>query len=59
MHSKYNEIESLIEDLIENTITEYFEACFSSKKDCRIGFKILLEKLDEYDESVFDSLFDN
>ena len=59
MYSKYNEIESIVEDLIENTIVEYFEGCFSSKKQCKIALKVLIEQLDELDETVFDDLFDN
>lgn len=59
MYSKYNEIESVVEDLIENTIVDYFEGCFSTKKECKLALKLLIEKLDDLDETVFDELFDN
>lgn len=59
MYSKYNEIESVVEDLVENTIVDYFEGCFSTKKECKLALKLLIEKLDDLDETVFDELFDN
>lgn len=59
MYSKYNEIESVVEDLIENTIVDYFEGCFSTKKECKLALKLLIEKLDDLDETIFDELFDN
>lgn len=59
MYSKYNEIESVIEDLVDNVIVDTFQSCFSNKKECKLALKLLLEKLDDFDESVFDDLFDN
>jgi len=59
MHSKYNEIESIVEDLIENTVVDYFQGCFSSKKECKLALKILLDKLEDFDDNVFNDLFDN
>jgi hypothetical protein len=59
MYSKYNEIESLVEDMIENTILLAFEDCFSSKKECCVALEILLEKLSEVECDVFDNYYDN
>lgn len=59
MHSKQNEIEAIVEDLIENTIIELFADSFSTKKECELAFDILLTKLEEYDTSNFKNFFDN
>lgn len=59
MHSKQNEIEAIVEDLIENTIVELFADSFSSKKECEVAFEMLLSKLEEYDTSKFKEFFDN
>lgn len=59
MYSKYNEIESLVEDMVENTILLAFEDCFSSKKECCVALEILLEKLSEVECDVFDNYYDN
>ena len=59
MYSKYNEIEAIVEDLIENTILEAFGGSFSSKKECELALDILKEKLEELNVSVFKDLFDN
>jgi hypothetical protein len=58
MHSKYNEIEAIVEDLIENTIVELFADSFSSKKECKVALELLIEKLEDFDPKVFNSLFD-
>ena len=59
MHSKRNEIEAIIEDLIENTIVELFADSFSSKRECEVALEILINKLEEYDTTCFKSFFDN
>lgn len=59
MHSKQNEIEAIVEDLIEHTIMELFADSFSTKKECEVAFNILLLKLEEYDTSNFKNFFDN
>tara|TARA_R110000868_G_scaffold205893_4_gene454563 strand:+ start:2678 stop:2854 length:177 start_codon:yes stop_codon:yes gene_type:complete len=58
MHSKQNEIEAVIEDLIENTIIEAIAGSFSSVRECEVALEILKEKLDELDSSSFKSLFE-
>lgn len=58
MHSKYNEIEAIVEDLIENTIVELFADSLSSKKECEVALELLIEKLEDLDPKVFKSLFD-
>ncbi len=57
MHSKYNEIEAIVEDLIENTILELFVDSFSSKKECDIALEMLVEKIEELDPKVLKALF--
>ena len=57
MHSKYNEIEAIVEDLIENTILELFADSFSSKKECDIALEMLVEKIEELDPKVLKALF--
>lgn len=59
MHSKQNEIEAIVEDLIENTIVELFADSLSSKKECEVAMEILISKLEEFDTKVFKSFFDN
>lgn len=59
MHSKRNEIESIIEDLVENTIIELFADSFSSKRECEVALEILINKLEEYDTANFKEFFDN
>jgi hypothetical protein len=57
MNSKYNEIEAIVEDLIENTILELFADSFSSKKECDIALEMLVEKIEELDPKVLKALF--
>lgn len=59
MHSKQNEIEAIVEDLIENTIIELFADSFSSKKECEVALEMLLSKLEDYDTNNFKVFFDN
>jgi hypothetical protein len=59
MYSKYNEIESLVEDIIESTVLLAFEDVFSTKKECCVALDILREKLTELDCDVFDNYYDN
>lgn len=59
MHSKQNEIEAIVEDLIENTIIELFADSFSSKRECEAALEILITKLEDYDTSSFKAFFDN
>ena len=59
MYSKQNEIESIIEDLIENTIMELFADSFSSKKECEIALEILISKLEEIDTKTFKTFFES
>lgn len=58
MHSKYNEIEAIIEDLVENTVVELFCDSFSTKKECEVALEILINKLEELDTKVFKECFD-
>lgn len=57
MYSKEHEIESIVEDLIENTIVELFTSSLSNKKECEIALDILLSKLEEFDTDVFRDFF--
>jgi hypothetical protein len=57
MYSKHNEIEAIVEDLIENTVIELFADSFSSKKECEIALEILISKLEEIDNAVFEPYF--
>jgi len=59
MYSKQHEIESIVEDLIENTIIELFADSFSSKKECEIALEILISKLEDFDTKSFANFFDN
>lgn len=59
MYSKYNEIESIVEDLIDNSIVEAFGGSFSTKTEAKLALKLLIEKLEDFDPNVFDELFDN
>lgn len=58
MHSKYNEIEAIVEDLVENTIVELFCDSFSTKKECEVALEILISKLEELDPKVFKECLD-
>ena len=58
MYSKRHEIESIVEDLIENTIIEALVSSFSTTKDCEMALELLQEKLDELDSKVFKTLLD-
>lgn len=58
MYSKHNEIESIIEDLIENTIIELFADSLSSRKECEIALEMLIEKLEDVDVKIFKNFFD-
>lgn len=58
MYSKQNEIESIVEDLIENTIIEVIADSLSSKRECELALEILQNKLEEFDISVFEDYFD-
>jgi hypothetical protein len=55
---KQHEIEALVEDLIEDTIIEFFETNFYTKKQADYAFELLKQKLEEFDSDVFDDLFD-
>ena len=59
MHSKRNEIEAIVEDLIENTIVELFADSFSSKRECEVALEMLITKLEDYDTANFKAFFDN
>ena len=59
MHSKRNEIEAIVEDLVENTIIELFADSFSTKRECEVALEILINKLEEYDTANFKAFFDN
>lgn len=59
MHSKYNEIQSLIEDLTENTIIEFFGESFSNKKECCVALDVLIDQLSNIECDVFAKYFDN
>ena len=59
MYSKQNEIEAIIEDLIENTITDLLVDSFSTKKECEIALEVLISKLEDFDTDNFKEFFDN
>jgi hypothetical protein len=58
MYSKHHEIEAIVEDLIENTIVDLLSHSFGTKKECIVALDLLKQKLEEFDEDVFDSLFE-
>lgn len=58
MYSKQHEIEAIVEDLIENAIVDLFSQSLSTKRECKVALEVLIEKLENFDETVFDSLFD-
>ena len=58
MYSKHHEIEAIIEDLIENTIVDLLSHSFSTKKECIIALETLKLKLEDFDETIFNSLFE-
>ena len=58
MYSKYNEIESIVEDLVENVIVELFADSLSSKKECELALDMLIEQLEELDPKIFKEFFD-
>ena len=58
MYSKQNEIESIVEDLIENTIVELLGDTLSSKKECELALEMLIEKLEAFDSENFKGYFD-
>lgn len=59
MHSKYNEIEAIVEDLVEHTIVSFLQDTLSTKKECLVALEMLREQLEDFDCSVFDDFFDN
>ncbi len=58
MHSKNNEIEAIVEDLIENNIVDLLASSLNSPKECEAAVELLIEKLEEFDLSVFKTWFD-
>jgi len=58
MHSKNNEIESIVEDLIENNIIDVLASSLNSTKECEVAIEMLITQLEELDLSVFKSWFD-
>lgn len=58
MYSKHHEIEAIVEDLIENTIVDLLSHSFGTKQECIVALDLLKQKLEEFDEDVFDSLFE-
>ncbi len=58
MYSKQIEIEEIVDDLIENSIIETLINTLSSKKECDVAIEILKEKLEEFDNSVFQKFFE-
>jgi len=58
MYSKQNEIESIVEDLIENTIIELFGDSLSTRKECEVALEMLIEKLENFDSANFKEYFD-
>ena len=58
MYSKYNEIESIVEDLVENVIVELFADSLSSKKECELALDMLIIQLEELDPKIFKEFFD-
>jgi len=59
MYSKYHEIEAIVEDIIDNVIMDAFEGSFSSKKECKIALELLIAKLEEVDDDIFNNFYDN
>lgn len=58
MINKRFEIESMVEEIIENRILEEFSCVFENQLECEIALEILKEKLDEFDPKVFKDLFE-
>jgi hypothetical protein len=58
MYSKDNEIEAIVEDLIENNIVDIIASSLDSPKECEVAIELLIEKLEEFDLSVFKTWFD-
>ena len=58
MHSKHNEIEAIVEDLIENNIVDVLASSLNSTEECEVAVEMLITKLEELDLSVFKSWFD-
>lgn len=58
MYSKQHEIESFVEDVIENEILNLITDYFSTKKECEFALNCLKEKIQEVDDNVFDCLFE-
>ena len=59
MYSKYNEIEALVEDIIDNSIVTAFQDSFENKKECCVALELLIEKLSEIECRIFDNYYDN
>ena len=58
MKMHQHEIEALVEDLVEDTIMEFFETNFYTKKQADYAFEVLKQKLEEFDIDGFNDLFD-
>ena len=58
MITKQHEIDSLVEELIENAIFDFFETNFYTKKTALYALEVLKQKLEEMDSDAFEELFD-
>ena len=58
MYTKRHEIESIVEDLVENNILEVFSDSFSTTTECEVALELLIESLEKLDIDVFKALLD-
>ena len=58
MNIRHGEIEVLMEDLIEGTIFDIFQAELNNKREGRVALDILKQKLEEVEQDTIDELFD-
>ena len=58
MNIRHGEIEVLMEDLIEGTIFDIFQAELNNKREGRVALEILKQKLEEVEQDTIDELFD-
>jgi hypothetical protein len=58
MITQQHEIDSLVEELIENEIFDFFQTNFYTRKTAAYAFEVLKQKLEEMDSEVFEELFD-
>lgn len=58
MTIRQGEIEALVEDLIETTILDIFQAELNNRQEGKVALEILKQQLEELDITAIDELFD-